>query len=43
MYLSMSSLMGFCSLLGQPNFEGLIIFLNVNHKGADIVLVTVAH
>jgi len=43
MYLLMSGLMGFWSLLGHPKFEGLTVFQNVNHEGVDTVLVTVAH
>jgi len=42
-YLSMSSLMGFLSLLGQSKFEGLTLFGNVYHEGVDTMLVTVAH
>ena len=30
-------------MLGQSKFEGLTLFRNVNHKGVDTMLVTVAH
>ena len=35
--------MEFWSLLGQSKLEGVTLFRNVNHKGVDTVLVTVAH
>ena len=30
-------------MLGQPKFQGLTLFQNVNHEGVYTVLVTVAH
>ena len=42
-HLTMSRLLGFCSLLGQSKIELLTLFRDVNQESVDIVLVTVAH